>query len=100
MFYFFFFFAFCCLSLDPSQIRLTGGRTQLEGRVEILATNAGVLGKWGLICGDEWTSREAMVACRQLGLGHASSGLRVRRISRACVLYQMSLAQLPETYLP
>ncbi|MCI4380063.1 hypothetical protein PGIGA_G00235630 [Pangasianodon gigas] len=58
------------------RIRLTGGRTQLEGRVEILATNADVLGEWGLICGDDWTSREAMVACRQLGLGHASSGLR------------------------
>lgn len=66
--------------------------------MEILATNAGVLGEWGLICGDDWTSREAMVACRQLGLGHASSGLRVRRISKSCVLYQMPPAQLPEIY--
>uniref|UniRef100_A0AAR2LM45 Lysyl oxidase homolog n=1 Tax=Pygocentrus nattereri TaxID=42514 RepID=A0AAR2LM45_PYGNA len=56
-------------------IRLTGGRTQLEGRVELLAPNASLLGQWGLICGDGWTSREAMVACRQLGLGYASSGL-------------------------
>uniref|UniRef100_A0A3B1IJ72 Lysyl oxidase homolog n=1 Tax=Astyanax mexicanus TaxID=7994 RepID=A0A3B1IJ72_ASTMX len=56
-------------------IRLTGGRTQLEGRVELLAPNASSLEQWGLICGDGWTSREAMVACRQLGLGHASSGL-------------------------
>ncbi|KAL7863118.1 hypothetical protein SRHO_G00121020 [Serrasalmus rhombeus] len=59
-------------------IRLTGGRTQLEGRVELLAPNASVLGQWGLICGDGWTSREAMVACRQLGLGYASSGLSMR----------------------
>lgn len=67
----------CRLSLTPFQIRLTGGRTQLEGRVEILGNNADVLREWGLICGDDWSSREAMVACRQLGLGHASSGLRV-----------------------
>uniref|UniRef100_A0AAR2K814 Lysyl oxidase homolog n=1 Tax=Pygocentrus nattereri TaxID=42514 RepID=A0AAR2K814_PYGNA len=59
-------------------IRLTGGRTQLEGRVELLAPNASLLGQWGLICGDGWTSREAMVACRQLGLGYASSGLSMR----------------------
>ncbi|XP_076877893.1 lysyl oxidase homolog 3A isoform X1 [Brachyhypopomus gauderio] len=57
-------------------IRLTGGRTLLEGRVELLAPNASSLEQWGLICGDGWTSREAMVACRQLGLGHASSALR------------------------
>ncbi|XP_062856471.1 lysyl oxidase homolog 3A [Trichomycterus rosablanca] len=57
-------------------IRLTGGRTNLEGRVEIQATNGSALKEWGLICGDDWTSREAMVVCRQLGLGYASSGLR------------------------
>ncbi|KAI4893693.1 hypothetical protein NFI96_000592 [Prochilodus magdalenae] len=56
-------------------IRLTGGRTLLEGRVELLSPNASDFGQWGLICGDGWTSREAMVACRQLGLGFASSGL-------------------------
>uniref|UniRef100_A0A8B9KU20 Lysyl oxidase homolog n=1 Tax=Astyanax mexicanus TaxID=7994 RepID=A0A8B9KU20_ASTMX len=61
-------------------IRLTGGRTQLEGRVELLAPNASSLEQWGLICGDGWTSREAMVACRQLGLGHASSGLSIRMV--------------------
>ncbi|XP_066505263.1 lysyl oxidase homolog 3A [Hoplias malabaricus] len=61
-------------------IRLTGGRTQLEGRVELLAPNASVSWQWGLICGDGWTSREAMVACRQLGLGYASSGLSIRLV--------------------
>lgn len=57
-------------------IRLTGGRTRLEGRVELLLPAGGGVRDWGLICGDGWTSREAMVVCRQLGLGHASSGLR------------------------
>ncbi|XP_016132943.1 lysyl oxidase homolog 3A isoform X3 [Sinocyclocheilus grahami] len=59
-------------------IRLTGGRTQLEGRVELLLSTGSGVRNWGLVCGDGWTSREAMVVCRQLGLGHASSGLRIR----------------------
>uniref|UniRef100_A0A8C1SZY3 Lysyl oxidase homolog n=1 Tax=Cyprinus carpio TaxID=7962 RepID=A0A8C1SZY3_CYPCA len=59
-------------------IRLTGGRTRLEGRVELLLSTGSGVRDWGLVCGDGWTSREAMVVCRQLGLGHASSGLRIR----------------------
>ncbi|XP_063044017.1 lysyl oxidase homolog 3A isoform X1 [Engraulis encrasicolus] len=55
-------------------IRLTGGRAQLEGRVELLSPNG--TKSWGLICGDGWTVREAMVVCRQLGLTYANSGLR------------------------
>ncbi|XP_030620921.1 lysyl oxidase homolog 3A [Chanos chanos] len=59
-------------------IRLTGGRSRFEGRVEIMTPNSSGQKAWGLICGEGWTSREAMVACRQLGLGYASSGLRIR----------------------
>uniref|UniRef100_A0A672MPE6 Lysyl oxidase homolog n=1 Tax=Sinocyclocheilus grahami TaxID=75366 RepID=A0A672MPE6_SINGR len=59
-----------------STICLTGGRMRLEGRVELLLSTGRGLREWGLVCGDGWTSREAMVVCRQLGLGHASSGLR------------------------
>ncbi|RXN29192.1 lysyl oxidase -like protein [Labeo rohita] len=59
-------------------IRLTGGRMRLEGRVELLLSTGSGVRDWGLVCGDGWTSREAMVVCRQLGLGHASSGLRIR----------------------
>ncbi|XP_053556354.1 lysyl oxidase homolog 3 [Bombina bombina] len=47
-------------------IRIVGGRTQFEGRVEVkLGTS------WGYLCSEGWTTKEAMVACRQLGLGYS-----------------------------
>ncbi|XP_041435235.1 lysyl oxidase homolog 3B isoform X3 [Xenopus laevis] len=48
------------------QIRIVGGRTQYEGRVEMK-----LRASWGYICSDGWTTKEAMVACRQLGLGYS-----------------------------
>uniref|UniRef100_A0A7N5P0D2 Lysyl oxidase homolog n=1 Tax=Ailuropoda melanoleuca TaxID=9646 RepID=A0A7N5P0D2_AILME len=58
-----------------TKIRLSGGRSRHEGRVEVQIGGPGSL-RWGLICGDDWGTREAMVACRQLGLGYASHGLQ------------------------
>ncbi|XP_018430495.1 PREDICTED: lysyl oxidase homolog 3-like, partial [Nanorana parkeri] len=47
-------------------IRIVGGRTQYEGRVELKRGTS-----WGYLCSDGWTTKEAMVACRQLGLGYS-----------------------------
>ncbi|XP_064191276.1 lysyl oxidase homolog 3B isoform X1 [Anguilla rostrata] len=57
-------------------IRITGGRTRYEGRVEVATTNENGTQGWGLICGEGWSTREAMVVCRQLGLGYANHGLQ------------------------
>lgn len=54
------------------QIRIVGGRSGYEGRVEVQVGS-----KWGTVCSTGWTTREAMVVCRQLGLGYAMHAINV-----------------------
>ena len=49
-------------------IRLVGGNTTSEGRVEIFYNNS-----WATVCDDSWGDTDATVVCRQLGLRTGSA---------------------------
>ncbi len=57
----------CQEECETGDIRLRGGTTRYEGRVEICIDRV-----WGTVCDDFWGTVDAAVACRQLGYSEHS----------------------------
>ena len=52
-------------------MRLVGGNSSLEGRVEVCMN-----GGWGTVCSRDWDFSDATVVCRELG--HSTIGEHYR----------------------
>ena len=65
----------CGAGCQNGAIRIVGGTSTLEGRVELC--NNGV---WGTVCDDLFGAQEAQVICRQLGFSDSGKVSKITRV--------------------
>ena len=75
-------------SCTNGALRLVGGRSSNEGRVEIC-----INGVWGTMCHSYWDNSDARVVCRQLGfpVGVSGSGKTWLLVSTTYIHYHVIL---------
>ena len=65
---------FCVpIGCTDGELRLVGGVTYMEGRVEICLSD-----EWGTVCGQIWDEDNSIVVCRQLGW--VSAGMKMHSL--------------------
>lgn len=55
------------------ETRLAGSRSN-RGRLEVRLKGRE---EWGVVCGDHWTIKEAMVVCRDMNAGYGQQAIKV-----------------------